>query len=398
MEAGTSSDWLPPGYDGLLDSAVSVLSADERVRAMWVHGSVARGDADDVSDLDVILAVGDADLAAFAAGWRERLAAITPTVMARPTFGSSGSWLSITPEALRFDLWVEAASRVGRSPATGRRLVFDRDGLDDVVPPTPEPVPPSEAKLDDLRTWAGDCLALSVGTAIGGLTRIELTHTLRSILYTAMVETNRPLPVTGLKQWSVKLSPAQRLRFEALPTDEPAPVLAALEDVLGPLVPSPQRPEATRLLVIPEGYIRGIHLPSLPADERILPLTEEVLALHLYLAVVLHRSDWLLGVEGVHSLRRLLYELALELNGRSALTTVGDLDGRLTDVQRSELLQLPTGPATPEGVVAGHQLISAAFLAHGRSLLGDDYPSDLERAVESYVGRFLSGSGHRRRQ
>ena len=57
---------LPDGYRHLLDRAIDVLGADRRVEAMWVHGSVARGDADALSDLDVIVAVADDDLPASA--------------------------------------------------------------------------------------------------------------------------------------------------------------------------------------------------------------------------------------------------------------------------------------------------------------------------------------------
>jgi hypothetical protein len=390
MAAVRSPDWVPPGYEPLLASATAVFEADERVRAMWVHGSVARGDADEVSDLDVIVAVRDQALAEFAAGWRERLAGITATVMARSTFGATGSWLSITPGGLRFDLWVEPVSQVGRSEVTDRRLVFDRDGLEALVPAPREPAPASQAKLDDLRAWASDCLALCAGGDAGALARLELVHTLRWILYEAMAEANRPLPVIGLKQWSAKLTAAQRRQFEGLPTDKAAPVLAALEGVLGSLLPSSELPVPARLAVVPEGYIRGVQLTSLPAGrDRLRALAEECRALHLYLAVVLHRADWLLGVEGVYSLRRLLYELFLEVDGRPPLSSFESWDDRLAGPQRDELLELSTGLATRAGVIAGHMEVADAFARHAKALLGNDYPAALEQAVASYVARFV---------
>jgi predicted nucleotidyltransferase len=109
LEEHPSGCKVPRGYSRLLDRCIEVLGGDRRVRAAWVHGSVARGDADEVSDLDVIIAVADDDLPAFAAGWRDRLNEITAAVMARPSFGSTGSWLAITPACQRFDLWVEPA-------------------------------------------------------------------------------------------------------------------------------------------------------------------------------------------------------------------------------------------------------------------------------------------------
>ena len=57
---------LAEGYGPLFDRAAAVFAADERVRGMWVHGALARGDADAGSDLDITLAVRDEDLAGFA--------------------------------------------------------------------------------------------------------------------------------------------------------------------------------------------------------------------------------------------------------------------------------------------------------------------------------------------
>ena len=63
------------------------------------HGSVARGDADEVSDLDVIVAVADDDIPAFAGGWRDRLDDVTPTVMARPSHGTKATRRSALPSS-----------------------------------------------------------------------------------------------------------------------------------------------------------------------------------------------------------------------------------------------------------------------------------------------------------
>ena len=50
---------------------------------MWLSGSLGRGDADAVSDLDLLLAVSDDALPSFADEWSDWLAAITPTLIAR---------------------------------------------------------------------------------------------------------------------------------------------------------------------------------------------------------------------------------------------------------------------------------------------------------------------------
>jgi Polymerase beta, Nucleotidyltransferase len=161
LEEHPSGCKLPPGYGGLLDRFIDVVRCDPRVRAAWVHGSVARGDAGKVSDLDVIVAVADDDIPAFGAGCRGRLDGITPTVMARPSHGTSGSWLAVTPACQRLDLWVEPASSVASSPVRRRHLLYDHDNLDALVPAPPRPAHASPDKLRELAQRF--CAAASVG-------------------------------------------------------------------------------------------------------------------------------------------------------------------------------------------------------------------------------------------
>jgi predicted nucleotidyltransferase len=89
LEEHPSGCKLPPGYVSLLDRFIEVVVGDPRVRAAWAHGSVARGDADEVSDLDVIIAVADDDIPAFAAGRRDRLDEVTPIAMG---VDPNGNW------------------------------------------------------------------------------------------------------------------------------------------------------------------------------------------------------------------------------------------------------------------------------------------------------------------
>src|SRR5439155_1254010 len=115
-------------------------AAVERVRGMWLSGSLARGAADAVSDLDVLIAVSDDDPAsfdAFAAGWRDWLAAITPTVIARPLAFAPGSLYSVTPGRERLDVVVGRTSALPSTFFRTRVVAFDRDGLDALIPPAP---------------------------------------------------------------------------------------------------------------------------------------------------------------------------------------------------------------------------------------------------------------------
>jgi hypothetical protein len=95
---------LAPGYHRLYAQVVEAAERDERVRVMWLSGSVGRGVADAGSDLDIVVAVAADSVADFAAGWRAWLAAITPTVLARPLPRLPGSFYSVTTECLRLDV------------------------------------------------------------------------------------------------------------------------------------------------------------------------------------------------------------------------------------------------------------------------------------------------------
>ncbi len=186
---------------------------------MWLSGSLGRGDADAMSDLDLIVAVADDALPEFAISWRDWLAHITPTLIARSLPFAPGSLYAVTPERLRIDVVAEAASRVGQSPFRHRAVVFDRDGLDGVVP-LPEPVGPSADRVSMLveEFFRDVGMFPVVLEREDWLLGVEAIHLVRSLLYQLFVEMNAPLPPMGVKQWSTKLTASQRDVLAALPT------------------------------------------------------------------------------------------------------------------------------------------------------------------------------------
>src|ERR1039458_1243617 len=118
---------LPDGYRSLFGRVVERCSQDERVRAMWLGGSLARGDTDQSSDLDVLIAVADAAFDEFGAGWKSWLGSITPTVIARALPFVPGSFYSVTPAMERLDVISERVSAVATTPHPVRLLVLDKD-------------------------------------------------------------------------------------------------------------------------------------------------------------------------------------------------------------------------------------------------------------------------------
>src|SRR4051794_23140924 len=100
---------LPAGYRELFRRLLQGVEPDQRVRLVELSGSVGRGTADAGSDLDVVLGVEETSYDGFCGGWREWLAAVTPTVIAREIPGLSGAYYSVTPQCLRFDVVLETA-------------------------------------------------------------------------------------------------------------------------------------------------------------------------------------------------------------------------------------------------------------------------------------------------
>lgn len=215
---------LPPAYTELFGRVVDVCEPDERVHGLWLAGSIARGAADAGSDLDLVLAVGDDDFDEFAAHWRDWLAQITPTLIARTVPGSNVVWCALTDACCRIDGVLEPVSRLPTSFSRVRRVVIDRDGLDALVP-TPAARPgPDPARLATLAEefWRQQAIfAAMAGGRRDLLVCVVGVEQARQLLYDVFVECNQPLPPMGVKQHSSRLTDGQREVLLALPTARP---------------------------------------------------------------------------------------------------------------------------------------------------------------------------------
>jgi hypothetical protein len=224
---------LPAGYHELYGRLRAAAGADARIRAMWLSGSLGRGVADAGSDLDLMLAVASADFDDFAATWRDWLAAVTPTVLARDLPGLPGSWYSVTPECLRLDVVIERAGSASPAALARRLLVLDKDdayraaaagtGKHDGYAAragTGEAPGPDPARLAGLTDEYFRQLAIFPAAVVARadwLLGVQAVHSLQLLLYELFVESNLPLPPMGVKQWSAKLTAGQRTVCAGLP-------------------------------------------------------------------------------------------------------------------------------------------------------------------------------------
>lgn len=109
----------------LLDALEVALRADDRVVAAWLAGSLGRGTADDLSDLDLWLAVDDASIAEIVADPIEFVHGFTPTILEilAPTNGPSDgayvlTWVAGDAGPRQVDWYVAPVSSARRPPRT----------------------------------------------------------------------------------------------------------------------------------------------------------------------------------------------------------------------------------------------------------------------------------------
>lgn len=211
---------MDPGYRGLLEALVAVADPDDRIRAMWLGGSVARGVADAGSDLDVLLAVRDEARADFEAGWRDWLDSIAPILLAEQVPGVSGIFATTTVECLRLDIVIEAVDELARTSYRTRLAVFDRDGLTERIPAAePEPGPDRErirALVHEFYRQQAIFPAAVVARE-DWLLGVVAVHEMQRLLFQVFVACNAPLPPMGVKQWSSRLTAEQRAVLAELP-------------------------------------------------------------------------------------------------------------------------------------------------------------------------------------
>jgi hypothetical protein len=205
---------LEPGYADLLGRIVASLENDDRVRALWLTGSVGRGVADAGSDLDLLVTVTDVGERGEAREWD-----MVDPVITTPIPGMPGCFAFTTRAGLRVDVVLESVAEVGTSAYADRVRVFDHD---DLHPPSashdaggPDVERMQETVTEFLRQSAIFPAAV-VAREDWLLGQVAVANHQR-MLYDLLVESNQPLPLMGVKQWSSRLTPGQRDLLSSLP-------------------------------------------------------------------------------------------------------------------------------------------------------------------------------------
>jgi len=110
----------------------------------------------------------------------------------------------------------------------------------------------------------------------------------------------------------------------------------------------------------------------------------------IYPAAVVGRADWLLGQEGVHNARLMLYQLFVETNQPLPAMGVKQWSRKLTASQRAVLEALDPPTAGRESVLSAMTAVRTAFRTSGRAAAeaaGLSWPRELDDAVADYWRR-----------
>lgn len=213
-------DRLPPAYRVLYDRAVTALEPDERVRALWLGGSLARGTVDAASDLDLLVTVDDEAYEAYVADWRGVVGAITPTVLANEVPFTKGIIHAVAEGHLRIDLVIEPVSSLSGTFHPDRLVVFDRDGVGATVAPLRPPAGPDAGTVLGLITefYRASAMPECIVERDDLLLSALHCHHLRSLLYSLWDQAAAPRPMMGVKRWKERYTPEQQATMLALPT------------------------------------------------------------------------------------------------------------------------------------------------------------------------------------
>lgn len=124
-----------------------LLRGSDRMRGLWLGGSLARGDADRLSDIDFVAAAGDGPLDEAAADVESVIAREFELVLTRRRGDAQFRLLNfVTYEWMRLDFSLFASAAIAGSGHRGLRRLFDKDGVGGAVEQPPAPGHPPAAR------------------------------------------------------------------------------------------------------------------------------------------------------------------------------------------------------------------------------------------------------------
>ncbi len=126
------------------------LRGDPDLRALYLAGSLGRGEGDRFSDVDLVAVVEAEAQEGFAARWRVTLDTVTPVVFWHTPRGIKSLASAVTEDCLRCDLFMVSPSGMsGRAQSTLAPLI-DSEDLYASLPVDPAPGAPKPARVQGI--------------------------------------------------------------------------------------------------------------------------------------------------------------------------------------------------------------------------------------------------------
>jgi len=167
--------WIPVRLRDGLSALVAACEHDPEILAAWVGGSLARGTADDWSDIDLHLLVTHAE--EFGSDIADWFATTMPTVLADQIPGVPGGFIFVTPDWLHVDVIVHGSQDFTQDEFPARMLLNPHGLVRDIPASADEMVGRPYFPLDQVRLYLyfmgvtvtvirrGEWLALAQGAA-----------------------------------------------------------------------------------------------------------------------------------------------------------------------------------------------------------------------------------------
>jgi hypothetical protein len=243
------------------ERAVGRLGSDERVRVVWLTGSLAAGGADAQSDVDLRLAVRLPDFGSLRGWWPELVETVAPTVWRRLWAATPAQAIvgAISTAYVRFDLVVQPTDAPLAAPGRAR-VLLDKDGVADrllsaAAPPRPD--------LAERTTWVVEEFIRLVGMLPIVVGRDDLPIGLEGhmachglLLSLLLLENGIDRATSGKRHVAPLLTDEQRRVVAGAPPLEPtmASVVAGRAAYARLFLPRARRLMAARGLSYPDAF------------------------------------------------------------------------------------------------------------------------------------------------
>ncbi len=245
---------LSPAHRPLLERLIAILRRDDRVAALLLSGSLARGDGDEHADIDLHLVARDDRFDSLAAAWSDLVDAVGPTFLRRRLPGPTPIVTVVDRDWRRYDLVFHRASDLERWEAGPTLALYDPQDLGASIRAA---VPPAGNRLAFLVEEFLRVLGLFpvVAARDEGHVALEGALLLKRMLVDLMLLENA-VGARGVKRVNPLLTTEQRAILDALGPYRPTiPAVGALNHAIAAdFLPRARRLCATHGVTFPEEF------------------------------------------------------------------------------------------------------------------------------------------------